>query len=78
MPVLNSQAIERAEYDTASRSMLLVFRSGGAYIYSAVPPYVYRELLAHRSPGWFFRNHVRGRFREARTEWDAALADCAA
>ena len=78
MPLVNSRAIERAEYDPSSRSMLLVFRSGGAYVYSAVPHQVFRELLRHPSPGWFFQNRVRGRFREARTRWDAALADCAA
>ena len=78
MPELNSGAIERADYHAPSRTMQIVFRSGRAYHYAAVPAHVFRELVAHPSPGRFFRNHVRDRYRERKVLWDAAMADCAA
>ena len=78
MPVLNSTAIERADYHAPSATMQIVFRSGAAYHYAAVPSHVFRELIAHQSPGWFFQHHVRGRFRERKVRWDAAMADVAA
>ena len=78
MPELTSQAIERADYHAPTRTMQIVFRSGAAYHYAAVPPHVFRELIAHQSPGWYFQNQVRGRYRERKVHWDAAMADCAA
>ena len=74
MPQLNSPAIERADYDAGSATMQIVFRSGQAYHYAGVPLFVFRDLVLHASPGWFFQTHIRDRYRETRVEWDPCQA----
>lgn len=63
---LTSAAIERAEYHDATRTMLLAFRSGGAYLYHDVPRHVYEALVTSASPGRAFHARVDGRYAVTR------------
>ena len=57
-----STVIRSFAYDTASRELLIVFRSGRHYVYEAVPEDTYTALRAARSKGEFFNEHIRERF----------------
>ena len=44
-------------------SLDLVFRTGAVYRYFAVPARIVEGLRAASSPGAYFQNHIRNRFR---------------
>ncbi|MFE7844879.1 KTSC domain-containing protein [Microbacterium sp. NPDC057407] len=56
---LDSGAIAAVGYDPATAVLELEFVSGEVYRYFAVPPSVHRALLAAKSAGRFFREHIR-------------------
>lgn len=60
MPILDSRAIRRAEWQAGTLS--LWFADGDRYDYDGVPEAVFRGLLAAGSAGAFFAEHVRDRY----------------
>ena len=68
MPIVDSDAIARAEYEPADRTLFLRFTSGEWYAYLDVPPLTFRRLLAADSKGAFFQSAIRDRFSFVRLE----------
>lgn len=67
MPVFNSTAIRRAEYDPVSKVLQLWFaESGGPYDYYGVPQQVFDGLCHASSKGGYFNDHIRDRYSVAR------------
>ena len=58
--LLMSQTLATAVYDDAQEKLQLNFRDGSRYVYSKVPPDLFRGLLAADSKGHFFNQHIRG------------------
>lgn len=63
MPYVHSTAIQRIEYEAATRRMHIWFTAtGGPYTYYGVPEGVYEAFLAASSKGTFFADHIRDRY----------------
>jgi lysyl-tRNA synthetase class 2 len=62
MPVVESSAIERVDYDDATRTLFVHFMSGRRYRYDDVPREVYRRFVAAASKGAFFNAEIRDRY----------------
>lgn len=62
MPALDSEAIDRADYDAPRRTLFMRFASGEWYAYLDVPQDVFDALLAAESKGGYFLRAVRDRF----------------
>ena len=62
MPVVESSAVRRIEYDAPSRTLFVIFQSGERYAYLDAPPDVFAAFLDAGSKGRFFQDQVRGRF----------------
>lgn len=54
-----SKTLVAAVYDPSQASLQLDFHDGCRYIYSSVPPSLFRGLLAATSKGRFFNQHIR-------------------
>jgi hypothetical protein len=50
--------IARISYRAKPRELDVTFTSGRAYVYSGVPPHVYRDFLAAESKGEFFNEEI--------------------
>jgi hypothetical protein len=57
---LTSTTLTAAFYDRSQQKLQLDFRDGSRYVYSRVPPDLFRGLLAAPSKGRFFNHHIRG------------------
>jgi hypothetical protein len=64
---LRSSNLRAAAYDPGTQALTIEFRSGRAYMYSAVPQNVYAGLLAAGSHGRYFHRWIRGRYRYRRS-----------
>ena len=63
MPYFRSTAIERAEYDTETATLLLWFvESGGPCAYRAVPEDVFEALCDAASQGRYYNERIRDRY----------------
>ena len=60
---LQSSVIARIAYDDDTRILDIWFHDSGRYCYFAVPREVYEGLRSAASPGRYFAECVRGRFR---------------
>jgi hypothetical protein len=58
-----SSIIDRAGYDDAARLLCLRFLDTGCYFYFDVPRELFEALCAAPSPGQFFNEQIKGRFR---------------
>ena len=56
---LTSKTLAAAVYDASQARLQLDFRDGSRYVYSRVPPDLFRGLLAATSKGRFFNQHIR-------------------
>lgn len=56
---VESSNLAAVGYDGRSAVLTILFRSGGAYQYYAVPPGVYDQLMASASLGSFFAARIR-------------------
>lgn len=63
MPLFNSSAVKRAEYDVASRRLTLWFPEGKPYDYCGVPQSVWEGLCNAPSKGRYFNTHIDGRYQ---------------
>jgi hypothetical protein len=57
-----SAVIRSFQYDAASGTLLIIFRSGRRYRYFDVPAQTVRDLRASRAKGEFFNACIRGKF----------------
>jgi hypothetical protein len=69
-----SAVIRSFEYDGASRTLLIVFRSGRRYRYLDVPSETVNELRSAFAKGEFFNAHIRGQFAYVEQEDQSSLA----
>ena len=58
MPTLQSSNLASADYDAATRTMTIVFKSGGVYTYAGVDQATYEGLIAAPSPGRYFASRI--------------------
>jgi len=58
-----STVIRSYHYDDASKTLLIVFRSGRRYRYLDVPAATVKEMRAAFAKGVFFNAHIRDRFQ---------------
>jgi hypothetical protein len=72
MPRVESEALERVEYDAPARTLFVRFTSGEWYAYLDVGPQTYAELAAAPSKGRFFQEKVRDCYRYRRLDLNRA------
>jgi hypothetical protein len=65
--LLGSSAIAAVTYDETKRTLIVEFRGGDSYLYSAVPRTVYQALLKTESAGGFW-NEVKDQFNYVRLD----------
>jgi hypothetical protein len=63
MPLFNSSAIKRAEYDAALMRLTIWFPEGHSYNFCRVPEHVWDGLLNARSKGTYYNTHIRDRYQ---------------
>ena len=63
MIYLNSSAILAVDYDDWSHTLTIEFTSGGSYTFHGVPASVYQGLVNASSPGTYYNENIRGRYR---------------
>jgi hypothetical protein len=62
MPMMPSTAIRSLSYDVTARELWVMFTTGRRYVYSDVPPEVYRAFFSATSRGTFFNQEIRDRY----------------
>jgi hypothetical protein len=63
VPIFNSTAVRRAEYDSSTAVLSLWFaESGGPYDYFMVPARIYEGLCSAASKGIYFNQHIRDQY----------------
>jgi hypothetical protein len=70
MPVVDSTAIQRIDYDAEARQLRITFTGGNTYKYYHVSRGVYESFMHAESKGLFFNTYIRDRY-------DFALATAA-
>ena len=58
---VDSEMLTYAGYDPKSRTLKVIFRTGGAYQYKDVPRHKYDELMSAESIGQYMHKHIIGR-----------------
>ena len=61
--IVASSAFRRVTYNCATHELTVVFNDGTAYRYSALPKYVYEDLLCAKSKGRFFNTDIRNNYK---------------
>jgi len=61
MPKVNSSAFSFVDYNEATSTLTISFRSGD-YVYYNVPKSLYENLLKASSKGSFFNDHIKDKF----------------
>lgn len=62
---LKSKLIDGVAYDETSHRLLLFMVNGQRREYIDVPPHVYEDLLATKSPGTYYTKLIRLKFAPA-------------
>lgn len=57
---MTSSNIASVGYDPATEALEVEFKNGGVFTYAGVKPDTHRKLLAAKSVGGFFHQHIRG------------------
>ncbi len=57
-----STAIRSLAYDAFTRELWVMFTTGRRYVYSEVPPDVYRAFFSATSRGTFFNQEIRDHY----------------
>ena len=60
--VAGSRAMRSMGYDPATRTLWVEWASGNTHALHDVPPELYEGLVAARSKGRYFQDHLRDRF----------------
>lgn len=69
-PVTSSN-IKSVGYDAGAKVLEVEFSSGGLFRYSDVPATAHAELMAAKSVGSHFAQHIRGNYTASKVERDA-------
>lgn len=64
--LFESNAIAMFAYDLDAQHLFIHFKTGGVYVYQAVPRAVFDAFRAAPSKGQFFRHAIRDRFAARR------------
>ena len=64
--LFESQAIAMFAYDLNAKSLLIHFKTGGVYLYQAVPRAVFDGFREAPSKGQFFQSTIRDRYAARR------------
>jgi hypothetical protein len=67
-----SSNIESVGHDPESRILEVAFKNGGVYQYFEVAPEAHKAFVSAESLGRHFREHIRGKYRFAKVEPEAA------
>jgi hypothetical protein len=59
---VNSSLITAVDYDEKTHRLVVEFKNGGTYVYGAVPPELYKDMLYSESIGKFFSTNIKGSF----------------
>lgn len=62
MPIFNSSAVKRAEYNPETRRLTLWFPEGHPYDFCRVPQSIYDGLCNARSKGTYYNDHIRDKY----------------
>jgi hypothetical protein len=62
MPMVNSSAMHRVEYDDTARRLDIWFNGSGQYSYFGVPLVIYLGLLNSSSKGRYFNDNIREQY----------------
>lgn len=62
MPTVNSSCISRVEYNPATRTMRITFRTTGTYTLRGVPERHYNGILNASSAGRYFNTWLKGNY----------------
>lgn len=62
MPLVQSSAMNRVDYDEPARRLDIWFRATGRYSYFGVPLAIYVGLLNAPSKGRYFNDNIRDHF----------------
>ncbi len=54
-----SSNIDKVKYCNYTNTMIIKFSGGGVYLYSALPPSVYRSFLIAESKGSYFAKKIK-------------------
>jgi hypothetical protein len=60
---VTSSLISQVKYDEATRELVVLFKSGGRYVYSEVPHAAYEALMSAESIGKYFIKHIKTVFK---------------
>ena len=63
---VTSSNIAEIGYDEISKTLEILFRSGGLYQYFGVSTKEYSELMKANSHGRYFLSHIKGKYRYKR------------
>jgi hypothetical protein len=69
-----SYAIRAFAYDGSRNELTVTFTSGRAYVYSLVPPEVFKAFEQAGSKGGFLNSHIRDRYPYRRTKAETPVA----
>ena len=61
-----SSMLARFSYDANEQSLIVEFKHGGRYEYYDVPEDVFKKMVAARSRGRFFQDHIRDDYEFSR------------
>lgn len=64
---IQSSSIASVGYEPDTQTLELEFQGRRVYQYFDVPEFVHQGLTTAASPGTYFSEHIRGRYRYART-----------
>lgn len=67
VPVKGSSSIDAIGYDGPTKTLHVHFKSG-KYIYSAVPPRVFFDMMQAPSKGKFLRTFIKDKFQHTKIE----------
>ena len=62
MPTFNSSAVKRAEYNHATRELIIWLTEGKPYNFCNVPEHVFTGLCNALSKGEYYNDHIRDRY----------------
>ena len=62
MTALKSSNLDGCDYDTASKTLTVHFKTGSSYSYADVPAHIHDGLCNAQSPGSYFARVIRGSY----------------
>lgn len=63
MIYLSSSAIRAVDYSSSTGELIIYFHDSGGYSFYGVPVDVFEGLISSTSPGGYYNQYIRGRYR---------------